>query len=503
MKIAFFLDIPNGLGGAGNLLLQQAILMSELHDVMVIIPTDNEGNYNIEYANRCKKNKMEFLCLRYNTTFNFSSIDFTESMKNVKYIEEFAIREDIDFFHSVQLNITVEYLSRKLKIPHLMDIYQLNEEEFILCQGDIYPHYHLCDSILYSERWKRKLGIESRCIRPIGIVNKIQKKEYVRNKKIEILMLGSVCPRKNQMAAIKVIEQIIGLHDIELHIAGDLNNDYGYKCRQYVENQNLDKAVVFHGFVSEITSLLKQCDCLLCTSLDESFPSSIVEAVSYDLTIISTPVAGVPEIFVDRYNSFISKDFSLQSIYESVLECLNFYRNGKIVDIHMNAEKTWERNFNRDTIRKEIDAFYHFIMSEKKFQSYQCFHKIENLIERIKSLLSCLDDEGENWIHTRFFYYLSIKKYLCRGSIYIWGAGIRGKLTYEILRLICPKARVLAFIDTYKCGEYLGLPIIKIENADFVKSNFWCISFADNNDFAVQYLENKGLQINRQVWHMP
>ena len=117
-------------------------------------------------------------------------------------------------------------------------------------------------------------------------------------------MLGSVCPRKNQMAAIKVIEQIIGLHDIELHIAGDLNNDYGYKCRQYVENQNLDKAVVFHGFVSEITSLLKQCDCLLCTSLDESFPSSIVEAVSYDLTIISTPVAGVPEIFVDRYNSF-------------------------------------------------------------------------------------------------------------------------------------------------------------------------------------------------------
>ena len=94
MKIAFFLDIPNGLGGAGNLLLQQAILMSELHDVMVIIPTDNEGNYNIEYANRCKKNKMEFLCLRYNTTFNFSSIDFTESMKNVKYIEEFGTEEE-------------------------------------------------------------------------------------------------------------------------------------------------------------------------------------------------------------------------------------------------------------------------------------------------------------------------------------------------------------------------------------------------------------------------
>ena len=86
MKIAFFLDIPNGLGGAGNLLLHQAILMSELHEVMVIIPTDNEGNYNIEYAHRCKKNKINFFCLRYNTTFNFSSIDFIECMKNLKYI---------------------------------------------------------------------------------------------------------------------------------------------------------------------------------------------------------------------------------------------------------------------------------------------------------------------------------------------------------------------------------------------------------------------------------
>ena len=99
----------------------------------------------------------------------------------------------------------------------------------------------------------------------------------------------------------------------------------------------------------------------------------------------------------------------------------------------------------------------------------------------------------------------NLKKFFDKQNkkIYIWGAGIRGKLTYEILRLICPEARVLAFVDTYKCGEYLGLPIIKIENADFEKSNFWCISFADNNDFAVQYLENKGLKINKQIWHMP
>ena len=42
MKVAYFLDIPIGLGGAGNLLLQQAVLMSELYDVIIVIPEDQE-----------------------------------------------------------------------------------------------------------------------------------------------------------------------------------------------------------------------------------------------------------------------------------------------------------------------------------------------------------------------------------------------------------------------------------------------------------------------------
>ena len=38
MKIAFFLDAPRGFGGAASLLLRQAKLMSELYEVIVVIP---------------------------------------------------------------------------------------------------------------------------------------------------------------------------------------------------------------------------------------------------------------------------------------------------------------------------------------------------------------------------------------------------------------------------------------------------------------------------------
>ena len=49
-----------------------------------------------------------------------------------------------------------------------------------------------------------------------------------------------------------------------------------------------------------------------------------------------------------------------------------------------------------------------------------------------------------------------------------------------------PQVQVLAFIDTYKEGSYLDIPTVNVEN-----------------DKAIQYLENKELKLNKQIWKMP
>lgn len=502
MKIAFFLDASSGLGGAGNLLLQQAILMSKLHDVIVVIPVNNKKNYNVEYAKRCEWNSIKYVCLPFDTATSFSGIDFTGAMNNAKYIEEFAVNEGIKFFHSVQLNLSVEYISRKLKIPHLMDIYQLQDEEFILCPGDIYPHYHLCDSNLYSNKWSYELNIESRCIRPVALLDKIKRKLYDQTK-IKILMLGRVCVRKNQMAAIKAVENCSSNFKIELHIVGDFDDDYGDECKQYVLKNNLDKVIFFHGFISDVVPMLVGNDCLLYSSIDESFPSSIVEALSYDLTIISTPVAGVPELFVDKYNSFISDDFSFQCISKSISECVIYYMNGKIKNIHKNAEKLWLENFDRKMIRENIEKYYLDILNSKKSYNISCFEEIKKLVIRVEQLIDDIDDSGEEWIRKRSVYYLMVQKYLCKGKIYIWGAGKRGELSFELLKRICPETQIVAFIDTNKSGMFCGLPIIRVENVSVNKNDFYCVSFAIGSELAVRYLKSQGAYLYRQVWPMP
>lgn len=88
MKIAFFLDIPSGLGGAGNLLLRQAALMSEIHDVVVVIPADEDEIYNMEYAKRCDQCQIPYVHLLYNTSYNFSQADYVAAMDSVADIEK-------------------------------------------------------------------------------------------------------------------------------------------------------------------------------------------------------------------------------------------------------------------------------------------------------------------------------------------------------------------------------------------------------------------------------
>jgi glycosyltransferase involved in cell wall biosynthesis len=213
--------------------------------------------------------------------------------------------EHIEFLHTTQINGAAELAARKMKIPHLMNIYQLTEEEFAFKQTDFYPRYHLCDSEMYSALWSRKLNMVSECMRPLSPLDKQREYRKTFKKQQTIVMVGLLCERKNQLTAIRAVEKLQDKTDLRLIIAGDCDNTYGKKCRDYVEEHNLQKRVLFSGFVLDVGELLEEADGFLLASTDESFPSSIVEAVSYGVPILTTPVGGVPEVFINHVNAFV------------------------------------------------------------------------------------------------------------------------------------------------------------------------------------------------------
>lgn len=504
MKIAYFLDISSGLGGAGDLLLKQAVLMSQLYEVIVVIPCNEKGIMNEEYAKRCISKGLEFHALFYPTSFNFYNVDLINSLNCLQHIKDFALKEKISFFHSVQINIAVEIVSRCLNIPHLMNVYQLKKEEFRLARGDIFPKFHLCDSELYSKLWSDQMKIESHCIRPVAPQNNIIKKNNYNKKYLKILMLGTLCERKNQLAAIKVIEKCLLKSDVILEIAGDDTSDYASECKEYVEQHNLDKNVHFFGFVSDVSELLKENDCLLCTSLDESFPSSIVEAVTYDLTIISTPVAGVPELFINELNAFISTDYSIQSIYDSLMLCIEFYNNQKIKEIHKKAEETWHTHFSPNVIRESINNLYQDIVERKiSIKKEINIEALKKEVYETYILLDGLKNDNRENIKKKSYYYSFIKKKIVNGKVYIWGAGNFGRLAYELINIFHMDIEIVAFIDKEKEGDYLGIPIIKPEEIDFENVNYFFISFYKKNTEAIEFLKQNNKIYNKDVWLLP
>ncbi len=153
-------------------------------------------------------------------------------------------------------------------------------------------------------------------------------------------MLGSVCERKNQMTAIRAVEYCHTRgRRVMLTIAEGDGSVYAQECRRYILEKGLSEFIHIAGFHSDISPLLRENDCYLCASTDESFPGSIVEALTYDLTIISTPVAGVPELLSDKYNLYIyARDMRrqmLQRVFRNVLLIMKMAISGRFMKMRL------------------------------------------------------------------------------------------------------------------------------------------------------------------------
>lgn len=507
MKIAFFLDDPYSYGGAGTLLLKQAALMSKIHDVIIVIPTNEVWVENPRYAEYCDMVGLKHVGMAYKTAYNFRNIDLLRALKDIPELKKFLVNEKIDFIHSVQLNVAVEMASRQLDLPHLMNIYQLEKEEFLFSQCDIYAHYHLCDSEKYSLRWREEMLVDSKCLRPLSPVPTIRRKESEFKSSYNIIMLGGLYERKNQLSAIRAVEQIRDRISVNLVIVGDNETPYGKICKDYVKEHKLEGNVNFLGFVMEIEKVLLSGDWFLMASIDESFPSSVVEAISYDLLLISTPVAGIPEVFKNHVNAFISEDFSVRAIIAAIEDCYSWCKDKKINEIKKNVFETWKNNFSLDINAIKLNDYYSEIIEKNRYVKKRQWIEPE-FVEEVEKMESMILEKCTNGLEiaSHAFYCNYIMKRLCaedNKKVYIWGAGKYGSMAYDFLSHCIQNIEILGFLDKYKEGSYLGYSIINPRNIIYNKDTHVFLAFAGDVWSAINSLKRKGFEFLENVWIFP
>jgi len=178
------------------------------------------------------------------------------------------------------------------------------------------------------------------------------------------LTLGIVCPRKNQVWAVKLFQEFAGSRtDVRLLIVGARHTrqyeiEYLKEVKAAAGN---DTRIEIHDVTSNVDQYYKIADCLLFTSVNEVTPMVISEAMSFKIPILSTNIAGIPEMITDGQEGF------LFAPYDDVaaLECMQLLtdpNNGSTLQAKMGEAglRRFEAMFDLDIM---VEAYRQAVLT--------------------------------------------------------------------------------------------------------------------------------------------
>ena len=182
--------------------------------------------------------------------------------------------------------------------------------------------------------------------------------------KITFLLLGKINQRKGIFDLFEAIAQLPANYQkqIELIIAGSGEID---KAIALAQDLKIDSLVSFPGWVNtqQRDCLLKKADVFLLPSYNEGLPMALLEAMSWKLPAITTPVGGIPEIVIHKENGLLVEPGNIEELLESIQTLIDdeslrlslgnaAYEKALLLDIE---------NYSH-----EILNIYHSVMSENK-----------------------------------------------------------------------------------------------------------------------------------------
>lgn len=155
---------------------------------------------------------------------------------------------------------------------------------------------------------------------------------------IEICCVGSITYRKGQDIIVDALSSLSNDERSKLHITfvgdGSMREELENKANQ----SNLP--ITFVGYSKDPISYLQKSDIFILPSRDEGFPISILEAMREGLPVISTDIAGIPEMVFNDVNGLIINP-NVDSL-SKVLKNISEYNWSKFAE---NSRKLFQEKF--------------------------------------------------------------------------------------------------------------------------------------------------------------
>lgn len=191
--------------------------------------------------------------------------------------------------------------------------------------------------VVLSESWK-KFYIDIFALSPqqVSVLANPVKLPFALPKRHQaeetvFLFLGRIGDRKGAFDLIQAFSNVYNqqLSNIKLVLAGDGELD---RAQQLIESLQLTNQVCLLGWVDieQRDQLLAEASVFVLPSYNEGLPMALLEAMGWELPVITTPVGGIPELIVHSENGLLVTPGNLSELAEmmqSLIQSESFRRS--------------------------------------------------------------------------------------------------------------------------------------------------------------------------------
>ena len=180
-----------------------------------------------------------------------------------------------------------------------------------------------------------------------------------KNKPI-IFYCGRLLALKGLKTLIDSMKEILKKHDVYFVFAG--SGDVKIWQNMIKINGIREKNYMFLGYVpyEEIHHLYSKIDIFVLPSFTESFPLTLLEAMSSGVPVIASNVGGIPEIIENQKDGLLFEAGDSNHLSKIIISILDDKNLGK--RISLNARTKIEENFNSKDMAANTKKFYEKIL---------------------------------------------------------------------------------------------------------------------------------------------
>lgn len=172
--------------------------------------------------------------------------------------------------------------------------------------------FNKCSAVIVlSKSWQQLLA-GSWQINNTVILNNIVPKPDMPVRKtggssmLQLTFLGIIGDRKGIFDLLQVLSADNGFYRNKIRLTVGGNGEIS-RLQKFIAEHGLQDMVKYSGWISgeDKKQLLQSTDIFLLPSHDENLPVSVLEAMSYGIPVITTPVGGIPEVIKDEHNGLL------------------------------------------------------------------------------------------------------------------------------------------------------------------------------------------------------